>query len=269
MQKLIECVPNFSEGIDKNKIKNIVNKINSIEGIKILDIDSGKDTNRTVVTFVGEPTSVIKGAFQGIKEASKIIDMTSHKGTHPRIGATDVCPLIPISGVSMDECIDYSHQLAERVGTELKIPVYLYENSAKSPDRKNLASIREGEYEGLEKKLMEKIWKPDYGPTSFNAFSGATVIGCREFLIAYNINLNTKDKRLATDIAFEIRELGRSKRIKHPKSSNLLDGEIVRNSDDSPVKISGMFKDIKAIGWYVSEYNRAQISINFINFSCS
>ncbi len=269
MQQLIECVPNFSEGSDQNKINNIVNKINSVDGITILDIDSGKDTNRTVVTFVGKPDSVIDAAFEGIKEASQLIDMSSHTGTHPRIGATDVCPLIPIKGISMDECVKYSHQLAERVGTQLKIPVYLYENSAKNPDRKNLAVIRDGEYEGLKKKLNDKQWKPDFGPAVFNAFSGATVIGCREFLIAYNINLNTKDKRLATDIAFEIREQGRSKRIKNPESSNLLDGEIVRNNDGSPVKVPGMFKDVKAIGWYVSEYNRAQISINFINYKVS
>ena len=269
MQQLIECVPNFSEGNDQNKINNIVNKINSVDGITILDIDSGKDTNRTVVTFVGKPDSVIDAVFEGIKEASQLIDMSSHTGTHPRIGATDVCPLIPIKGISMDECVKYSHQLAERVGTQLKIPVYLYENSAENPDRKNLAVIRDGEYEGLKKKLNDKQWKPDFGPAEFNAFSGATVIGCREFLIAYNINLNTKDKRLATDIAFEIREQGRSKRIKNPESSNLLDGEIVRNNDRSPVKVPGMFKDIKAIGWYVSEYNRAQISINFINYKVS
>ena len=269
MQQLIECVPNFSEGSDQNKINNIVNKINSVDGITILDIDSGKDTNRTVVTFVGKPDSVIDAAFEGIKEASQLIDMSSHTGTHPRIGATDVCPLIPIKGISMDACVKYSHQLAERVGTQLKIPVYLYENSAKNPDRKNLAVIRDGEYEGLKKKLNDKQWKPDFGPAEFNAFSGATVIGCREFLIAYNINLNTKDKRLATDIAFEIREQGSSKRIKNPESSNLLDGEIVRNNDGSPVKVPGMFKDVKAIGWYVSEYNRAQISINFINYKVS
>ena len=269
MQQLIECVPNFSEGSDQNKINNIVNKINSVDGITILDIDSGKDTNRTVVTFVGKPDSVIDAAFEGIKEASQLIDMSSHTGTHPRIGATDVCPLIPIKGITMDECVKYSHKLAERVGTQLKIPVYLYENSAKNTDRKNLAVIRDGEYEGLKKKLNDKQWKPDFGPAVFNAFSGATVIGCREFLIAYNINLNTKDKRLATDIAFEIRELGRSKRIKNPESANLLDGEIVRNNDGSPVKVPGMFKDVKAIGWYVSEYNRAQISINFINYKVS
>ena len=269
MQKLIECVPNFSEGVDQNKIDSIVNKIESVDGVTILDIDSGKDTNRSVVTFVGEPDAVLDAAFEGIKEASKLIDMSKHSGTHPRIGATDVCPLIPIKGVTIDDCIKYSHELADRVGTQLKIPVYLYENSAKNPDRKNLAIIREGEYEGLEKKLNDKLWKPDFGPTVFNPSIGATVIGCREFLIAYNINLNTKDKRLATDIAFDIRELGRSKRKKNPKSLNLLDGEIVRKKDGSPVKVPGMFKDVKAIGWYVSEYKRAQISINFINYKVS
>jgi len=269
MQKLIECVPNFSEGIDQNKIDSIVNKIESVDGITILDIDSGKDTNRSVVTFVGEPAAVLDAAYEGIKEASHLIDMSKHSGTHPRIGSTDVCPLIPIKGVTIDDCIKYSHELADRVGTQLKIPVYLYENSAKNPDRQNLAVIREGEYEGLEKKLNDKLWKPDFGPTVFNPSTGATVIGCREFLIAYNINLNTKDKRLATDIAFDIRELGRSKRKKDPRSLNLLDGEIVRNKDGSPVKVPGIFKDVKAIGWYVSEYKRAQISINFINYKTS
>ena len=177
MQQLIECVPNFSEGSDQNKINNIVNKINSVDGITILDIDSGKDTNRTVVTFVGKPDSVIDAAFEGIKEASQLIDMSSHTGTHPRIGATDVCPLIPIKGITMDECVKYSHKLAERVGTQLKIPVYLYENSAKNTYRKNLAVIRDGEYEGLKKKLNDKQWKPDFGPAVYNAFSGATVNG--------------------------------------------------------------------------------------------
>jgi len=269
MRKLIECVPNFSEGRDKGKIDSIVSKIESIEDITVLDVDSGIDTNRTVVTFVGEPDNVIKAAFEGIREASNIIDMSKHKGTHPRIGATDVCPIIPISGATIEECVNYSWQLAKRVGVELKIPVYLYENSSNNVDRSNLAVIREGEYEGLKEKLKDSFWKPDYGPTIFNQNSGATVIGCREFLIAYNINLNTNDKRLATDIAFEIRELGRSKRKKNPESLNLLDGEIIRNNDGSPVKVSGMFKSVKAIGWYVSEYKRAQISINLNNYKVS
>ena len=269
MKKLIECVPNFSEGIDSNKINSIVDAIKLIEGVTVLDVDSGKDTNRTVVTFVGEPFDVLEAAFLGIKRASELIDMTIHKGTHPRLGATDVCPIIPIQDVTLEECIKYSHQLAKRVGQDLNIPVYLYEKSAQKPDRENLAIIREGEFEGLSSKLKKANWKPDYGVEPLNKFAGATVIGCREFLIAYNINLNTKDKRLATDIAFDIRELGRSKRKKNPESHNLLDGEIVRNKDGSPVKVPGIFKNIKAIGWYVEEYNRAQISINFTNFKIS
>ena len=269
MTKIIECVPNFSEGTDQTKINSIVSSIKSIQGVTVLDCDPGLDTNRTVVTFVGEPERVIEAAFQGIKCASELIDMSQHKGTHPRIGATDVCPIIPVNGISIDECIEYSIILAKKVSLELNIPVYLYEKSAIFPSRKNLASIREGEYEGLEQKLKDKNWKPDFGPTKFNKSAGATVIGCREFLIAYNINLNTTDKRLATDIAFEIREVGRSKRKKNPKSSNLLDGEIIRHKDGSPIKVPGKFKYIKAIGWYVSEYNRAQISINFTNYKIS
>ena len=269
MSKIIECVPNFSEGTDQTKINNIVSSIKSMQGVTVLDYDSGLDTNRTVVTFVGEPESVIEAAFQGIKRASELIDMAQHKGTHPRIGATDVCPIIPVNGVSIEDCIEYSIILAKKVGLELNIPVYLYEKSANSPSRENLASIREGEYEGLEQKLKDKSWEPDFGPTKFNKSAGATVIGCREFLIAYNINLNTTDKRLATDIAFEIREAGRSKRKKNPKSLNLLDGEIIRHKNGSPIKVPGKFKFVKAIGWYVSEYNRAQISINFTNYKIS
>ena len=269
MSKIIECVPNFSEGTDQTKINSIVSSIKSIQGVTVLDCDPGLDTNRTVVTFVGEPDSVIEAAFQGIKSASELIDMSQHKGTHPRIGATDVCPIIPVNGVSTEECIEYSIILAKKVGRELNIPVYLYEKSAISPRRENLASIREGEYEGLEQKLKDKNWKPDFGPIRFNKSAGATVIGCREFLIAYNINLNTTDKRLATDIAFEIREAGRSKRKKNPNSSNLLDGEIIRHKNGSPIKVPGKFKCVKAIGWYVSEYNRAQISINFTNYKIS
>ena len=269
MSKIIECVPNFSEGTDQTKINSIVSSIKSIQGVTVLDCDPGLDTNRTVVTFVGEPDSVIEAAFQGIKSASELIDMSQHKGTHPRIGATDVCPIIPVNGVSIEECIEYSIILAKKVGRELNIPVYLYEKSATFEWRENLASIREGEYEGLEQKLKDKNWKPDFGPIRFNKSAGATVIGCREFLIAYNINLNTTDKRLATDIAFEIREAGRSKRKKNPNSSNLLDGEIIRHKNGSPIKVPGKFKCVKAIGWYVSEYNRAQISINFTNYKIS
>ena len=269
MKKLVECVPNFSEGRDKQKIQDIIDHILMIEGVTILDVDSGEDTNRTVVTIVGEPKPIKEAAFQGIKRAAEILDMSQHIGTHPRIGATDVCPFIPISGLSENECIELSKNVAERVGSELKIPVFLYEKSAINPDRKKLPDIRKGEYEGLEKKLNDPNWQPDYGPSKFHLKAGATVIGCRGFLIAYNINLNTKDHRLATDIAFELREAGRSKRIPNPNSKNLLDGEIVRSKDGKPVKIPGMFKDVKGIGWYVETFQRAQISINFNNYKIS
>ena len=269
MRRLVECVPNFSEGRDKGKINDIVKCMSSISGITILDVDSGEDTNRTVVTIVGEPSNVEQAAFQGIKRASEVLDMSKHKGTHPRMGATDVCPFIPISGISEKECIQLSKNVAQRVGHELKIPVFLYEKSANSDYRKKLPDIRKGEYEGLEKKLKDAKWKPDYGPSDLHLRAGATIIGCREFLIAYNINLNTKDHRLATDIAFELREAGRSKRIPNPNSKNLLDGEIIRHKDGKPVKVAGMFKDVKGIGWYVENYQRAQISINFNNYKIS
>ncbi len=269
MKQLVECVPNFSEGRNENIIQSIVQSMNSIESVKVLDVDSGKDTNRTVVTIIGEPSSVIRSAFKGIKVASELIDMNNHKGTHPRIGATDVCPLIPVSGVSDEECISLTKTLGKRIGEELNIPIYLYEKSAQNKNRVKLPTIRRGEFEGLQKKLSDPEWMPDFGPAVMHPRAGATVIGCRDFLIAYNINLNTKDARLATDIAFEIRELGRSKRIPNPKSKNLLDGEIVRHKDGKPVKIPGFFKDIKAIGWYVKDYKRAQISINFNNYKKS
>ena len=265
--RLIECVPNFSEGRDLNKIKLITNAIESVEGITLLDVDPGSDTNRTVVTFVGSPEIIAEAAFKGIKTASEQIDMSKHKGAHPRMGATDVCPLVPVSNVTKEECIEISKLLAKRVGDELKIPVYLYEDSAQVPERKDLSFIREGEYEGFSKKINESKWKPDFGPTKLNVKSGATVIGARGFLIAYNINLNTKDERLATDIAFELRESGRSKRIPNPDSPNLLDGEIVRTKDGKPVKVSGLFKDLKGVGWYLPKLKRAQISLNFNNYN--
>jgi glutamate formiminotransferase/formiminotetrahydrofolate cyclodeaminase len=211
-EKLIECVPNFSEGKNKDVIKQITDAIESVEGIKLLDVDPGEEMNRTVVTFVGSPEQVKEAAFRGIKKASEVIDMSKHKGSHPRMGATDVCPFIPVNGVSVEECIELSKEVAKRVGDELRIPVYLYEKSAQKPDRQNLAIIRKGEYEGLEKKLKDKNWKPDFGPAEFNAKAGATVMGVREFLIAYNINLNTREPKHATDIAFELREKGRSAR---------------------------------------------------------
>ena len=267
--KLIECVPNFSEGKDLAKVKAITDAIESVDGITLLDVDPGADTNRTVVTFVGNPDAVSEAAYLGIKMAAEVIDMSKHKGTHPRMGATDVCPFIPISNVSNEECIDLSKEIGQRVGEELSIPVYLYEHSAQTPERKSLPDIREGEYEGLAEKLKDIKWKPDFGPAKFNVAAGATVMGMRDFLIAYNINLNTKDHRLATDIAFEIRESGRSKRKPDPDSLNLLDGEIIRNSDGSPVKVPGMFKEVKCVGWYIDTFKRAQISINFNNYKVS
>ena len=269
MKKLVECVPNFSEGRDKDVIDSIVKSMQLVENVKVLDVDSGKDTNRTVVTIVGDPMAVLESAFIGIKTASELIDMNKHQGTHPRIGATDVCPMIPVSKVSDEECINLTKTLGKRVGEELKIPIYLYEKSAQYKNRTKLPIIRSGEYEGLAKKLSDPEWKPDFGPSVMHPQAGATVIGCRDFLIAYNINLNTKDTRLATDIAFELRELGRSKRIPNPNSKNLLDGEIVRHDDGKPVKVPGMFKDVKAIGWYVDDFKRAQISINFNNYKKS
>ena len=269
MTKLIECVPNFSEGRDSEKISLIVDHINQIDLITVLDVDPGEDTNRTVVTLVGPPDAIAEAAFQGIKIASEVLDMSKHTGTHPRMGTTDVCPFIPINGVSEEECIELSEQVGKRVGDELKIPVYLYEKSAKEKKRKKLPDIRKGEYEGLSDKLADPDWKPDYGPSKLHIKGGATVIGCRDFLIAYNINLNTRDHRLATDIAFELREAGRSKRIPNPNSKNLLDGDIVRHDNGKPVKVPGIFKDIKAIGWYVESFKRAQISINFNNYKVS
>ena len=269
MNKLIECVPNFSEGRDLDKIDSIVDIMRKVDQVTILDVDPGADTNRTVVTMVGSPKSISEAIFKGIKLASEILDMSGHAGTHPRLGATDVCPFIPISGVTDEECIEISKQVAKRVGEKLNIPVFLYEKSATNPNRRKLPDIRKGEYEGLSDKLNDSDWKPDFGPDKVHVRAGATIMGCRDFLIAYNINLNTRDARLATDIAFELREAGRSKRIPNPLSKNLLDGDIVRNDDGSPVKISGTFKDVKGIGWYVKEFNRAQISINFNNYKLS
>ena len=269
MKKLIECVPNFSEGRDTEKINIILDHIKQVDQITVLDVDPGKDTNRTVVTLVGPPEAIAEAAFQGIKIASEVLDMSKHSGTHPRMGATDVCPFIPINGVSEEECVELSKQVGKRVGEELRIPIYLYERSAQDPKRKKLPDIRKGEYEGLTDKLADPEWKPDYGPSKLHIKGGATVIGCRDFLIAYNINLNTRDHRLATDIAFELREAGRSKRIPNPNSKNLLDGEIVRHEDGKPFKVPGIFKEIKAIGWYVDSFKRAQISINFNNYKIS
>ncbi len=212
MSQIVECVPNFSEGRDKKVIDEIIKAIESVSGIEILDIDMGADTNRTVVTFIGNPNIISEAAFQGVKKASELIDMRTHEGTHPRMGSTDVCPFIPVANVSMDECIEIAKKTGKRIGTELKIPVYLYENAASNEERRNLATVRSGEYEGLKEKLKDSNWKPDYGKTDFNAEAGATAVGAREFLIAYNINLNTNDRTYANEIAYEIRERGRWKR---------------------------------------------------------
>ncbi len=309
-EQIVECVPNFSEGRDKQVIEQIVGAIKSVSGTEVLSVEMGADVNRTVVTFIGSPEAVKEAAFQAIKKAAELIDMSKHKGAHPRMGATDVCPFVPVEGVTMEDCVRISEEVARRVGEELKIPVYLYEESARTPERKNLANIRQGEYEGLPKKLKDPRWKPDYGPAEFNPRAGATVIGAREFLIAYNITLNTREKMYATDIAFELREKGRSARTGniHPiymrgdllkyrenhypcgscdfvgktleetaRHCQEVHGydliELLKMHGTDPnhvigksVKKPGIFPHCKAIGWYVEEYGRAQISINLTNY---
>jgi glutamate formiminotransferase / formiminotetrahydrofolate cyclodeaminase len=306
-QRVVECVPNFSEGRDKAKIKQITDAIQAVPRVTLLDVDPGADTNRTVVTFVGDPDSVAEAAFQAIAKAAQVLDMSQHHGEHPRMGATDVCPFVPISGVTMEDCAAIARRVGERVGRELDIPVYLYEAAASRPERKNLATVRKGEYERLAEKLRDPEWTPDFGPTRFHAKAGATVIGAREFLIAYNVTLNTRDKALATDIAFELRERGRVARaatgssyyskgkiltyqedvypcgncdfiartfaetVKHCGDKHDYDLEnLLRLNDVDPSKPltgqkvyrAGKFTHCKAIGWYVDEYKRAQISIN-------
>lgn len=259
--KIVECVPNFSEGRDRDKINQITREIENTEGVKLLDVDPGADTNRTVVTFIGNPEGVLKAAFNAIKKAAEVIDMRTHKGAHPRIGATDVCPFVPVSGVTMEDCVELAHRLGKEVSEKLGIPIYLYEEAATRPERRSLANIRKGEYEALPKKLKDPEWKPDYGPTEFSpliAKTGATIIGAREFLIAYNVNLNTKDRRLAHEIALNIRETGRAKRDEK--------GNIVRNPDGTTVKIPGRLKAIRAVGWYIPEYGCSQVSINVMNY---
>jgi len=262
MKQLIECVPNFSEGNDMSIIKQITDQIESIEGIKLLDVDPGKATNRTVVTFVGNPDAVVDAAFLAIKRASELIDMRKHKGEHPRMGATDVCPFVPIAGITMEETVVYARKLAERVGKELGIPIYCYENAAYTEKRKNLAFCRSGEYEALPEKLANPEWKPDFGPAIFNATAGATAIGARDFLVAYNINLNTTSTRRANAVAFDIREKGRPKREGNPVT-----GKIVKDEKGNQVMIPGSLKACKAIGWFIEEYGIAQISINLTNIS--
>lgn len=258
---LIECVPNFSEGVDLGIIKQITDQIESVEGVMLLDVDPGKATNRTVVTFVGHPDVVIEAAYLAIKKASELIDMSKHKGEHPRMGATDVCPLIPVSGITMEETVVYAQKLGKRVGEELNIPVYLYEAAQPNEARKNLSIIRAGEYEGFFDKIKLPEWKPDFGPAEFNAKCGGTVIGARDFLIAYNVNLNTKSVRLANSVAFDVREAGRVKREGNPVT-----GKVVKDADGNDVRIPGTLKAVKAIGWFIEEYNIAQISMNLTNY---
>ena len=308
--KIVECVPNFSEGRDKAVIDQIGQAIQSVSGARLLSVEMGADVNRTVVTFVGSPEAVKEAAFRAIKKAAELIDMRKHKGAHPRMGATDVCPFVPVEGVTMADCVDISKEVGKRVGDELGIPVFLYEESAQKPDRKNLASIRQGEYEGMEEKLKDPHWKPDFGPAQLNPTAGVTAIGAREFLIAYNITLNTKEKQYAMDIAFELREKGRSVRRGNIEPIYMR-GDLVKYRDNhfpcgdcdfvgktleetarhckeihqydliqllkahginpehpvgKSVKTPGIFSHCKAIGWYVEEFGRAQISINLTNY---
>ena len=262
MKQLIECVPNFSEGVDMHLIKTITDEIERIDGIRLLDVDPGKATNRTVVTFVGAPDSVLEAAFQAIKKASEVIDMSRHKGEHPRFGGTDVCPLVPVSDISMEETAAYARKLAERVGKELEIPVYCYENASFTEERRNLANCRAGEYEGLPGKLADPHWKPDFGPAKFNSRTGAIAIGARDFLVAYNINLNTTSTRRANAVAFDIREKGRPVREGNPVT-----GKIRKDEKGNEVWVQGALKACKAIGWFIEEYGIAQVSINLTNIS--
>jgi glutamate formiminotransferase/formiminotetrahydrofolate cyclodeaminase len=251
MEKLIECVPNFSEGRDMHIIKQITDQIETVDGVKLLDVDPGKATNRTVVTLVGNPQAVVEAVFLGMKKAAELIDMSKHKGEHPRMGATDVCPLIPLAGITAEETVKYANQLAARVGKELHIPVYLYEYAQPDEKRKNLSVIREGEYEGFFKKIKKAEWKPDFGPDEFSLRSGGSVIGVRDFLVAYNVNLNTTSVRRANAVAFDIRERGR----------------VVPDAKGKQVQVPGTLKEVKAIGWYIEEYGQAQVSMNLTNIN--
>jgi len=259
MRQLIECVPNFSEGRDPAVIEQITAAITGVEGVKLLDVDPGKTTNRTVVTFVGEPGPVIEAAVRATARAAELIDMSKHAGEHPRFGATDVCPLVPVAGISMEETVVHARELARRIG-ELGIPVYCYENAAFSPERRNLAQVRAGEYEGLRDRLADPEWRPDFGPATFLPRTGATAVGARDFLVAFNVNLNTTSTRRANAIAFDVRERGRVLRAGDP-----LTGEAVKGEDGEPVMVSGSLSCVKAVGWYIEEYGIAQISMNLTN----
>src|SRR5437762_6661438 len=259
MPKLIECVPNFSEGREENIIRQITDAIESVDGVSLLDVDPGASTNRTVVTFVGNPEAAVEAAFRGIQKAAEVIDMRKHKGAHPRMGATDVCPFIPVSNVTWEEAIECAQKLGKRVGEELGIPVYLYEKAAKDKSRSNLAVIRAGEYEGFAEKIKQPEWKPDFGPANIEK-AGATAIGAREFLVAYNVNLNTKSVRRANSVAFDVREQGRFKTEDGTPS-----GKKVLDQKGEPIRVPGMLKHVKAIGWFVKEYGIAQVSMNLTN----
>jgi glutamate formiminotransferase/formiminotetrahydrofolate cyclodeaminase len=262
MKQIIECVPNFSEGRDLEIIKQITSEVETVEGVKLLDVDPGKATNRTVVTFVGTPNEVIEAAFLVIKKASELIDMSKHKGEHPRFGATDVCPLVPVSNITLDECAAYAKKLGERVGSELGIPIYLYEHAASEDYRRNLASVRSGEYEGIAEKIVKPEWKPDFGPAVFNPTSGNTAIGARDFLVAFNANLNTTSSRRANSVAFDVREQGRIKREGDPVT-----GKILKDENGNPERIPGACKGVKGIGWYIEEYGICQVSMNITNIN--
>src|ERR1041385_9243248 len=262
MSALIECVPNFSEGRDPEVVRQITARIEAVEGVTLLHVDPGKATNRTVVTFAGPPDPVVEAAFRAIAAAAELIDMTRHLGEHPRMGATDVCPLVPISGITLEETAAHARRLAERVGRELGIPVYLYEAAQPDPARRNLADIRTGEYEGLSRKLADPAWKPDFGPAAFNPRSGATVIGAGGFLVAFNVNLNPPSPRRANAVAFDVRESGRPRRRGDP-----LTGPIETDAEGNPVMIPGTLKAVKAIGWYIEEYGIAQVSMNLTDLA--
>jgi glutamate formiminotransferase/formiminotetrahydrofolate cyclodeaminase len=259
MARLVECVPNFSEGRDRAVIDAIAQALSSVSGVKLLDVDPGADTNRTVYTLVGPPESVAEAAFRGARRATELIDMTAHRGAHPRMGALDVCPFIPVAEITMAECAELAKAVGRRIGEELHIPVYFYEHAASTEERRSLANIRAGEYEGLAEKLAQPVWAPDAGPALFNTRSGATVVGAREFLLAYNVNLNTFDRRLANEIALSLREGGRAKRDS--------EGQIVRDATGTSIKLPGRLKAVRAIGWYIEQYRQAQVSVNLLDYT--
>ena len=262
MSRLIECVPNFSEGRDMTVIRQITDAIESVDGVALLDVDPGQATHRTVVTFVGEPDAVVEAAVQAGRKAAEVIDMSRHEGEHPRFGAMDVCPLVPIAGMTMEETVRYARELGRRLGEEVGLTIYLYENAATREERRNLATVRAGEYEGLPEKLADPAGAPDFGPASFNVRSGATAVGARDFLVAYNVNLNTTSTRRANAIAFDVREKGRMKR-----EGDGLTGPVVRDADGSPVWIPGSLRCAKGIGWFIEEYGICQVSLNLTNIS--